>query len=107
MIARFTAFESPLERHLEGVRAYEEHALEWMRGATGFRGMLALADRATGKSIFLTFWSDAEAEAASQEASDRFRELAAATVGSTLLQGPDRYEVVLTEGIRLEGPEPR
>ena len=102
MIARLTGFEGPPESHLEGVRAYEDNALDWMREATGFRGMLILADEESGRSVTVTFWEDAASETANEQASKLFRDLAAAAGARTERFGPELYEVVLTEGIRFD-----
>lgn len=60
----------------------------------GFRGVLALADRSTGKMIAITFWETEEAMRASEARADQLRE-SAAGASSADIAAVDRFEVVL------------
>jgi len=62
----------------------------------GFRGMIALGDRQSGKTLGITFWESEEAMRASEEEANRLREESAEAGGDTIA-GVERYEVGVFE----------
>lgn len=66
------------------------------RDVAGFKGLLSLVNRETGKGLTATFWESDEAIKASKEATDQLRDQAISAVdGSELVS--ERYEVELDE----------
>jgi heme-degrading monooxygenase HmoA len=76
-------------------RARDE-VLPAARGLAGFKGMLAMGDRATGKVVAITFWESEQAMADSEEAANRLRS-DAAQAGGEEITGVGRFEVVIDE----------
>jgi len=62
----------------------------------GFKGMIALGDRQSGKTLGITFWESEEAMRASEEEANRLREESAEAGGDTIA-GVERYEVGVFE----------
>lgn len=59
----------------------------------GFKGVVALGQRDTGKSLVLTFWDSEEAMTASAERANQMRSAAAQELGASTPQ-VDMYEVL-------------
>lgn len=79
----------------EGIRFLKEQILPEAGDITGWRGVIALADRGTGRTKTITFWDGEESLRASEERADQLRSQAAKTLGK--ITGVDRYEVALHE----------
>jgi len=62
----------------------------------GFKGMIALGERHSGRTLGITFWESEEAMRASEEAAKRLRE-ESAEAGSETIASVERYEVGLFE----------
>ena len=60
----------------------------------GFRGVVALAQRDSGRSLIVTFWDSEEAMTASEERANQMRSAAASQVGAQGAPQVDRYEVI-------------
>ena len=82
------------EQHDEGLLAVTEEILPWLREATGFRGLIRLANPQTGKVLVVTLWATEKDRDASAEAAKHFTQLTATGVGATWLQVDD-YDVSL------------
>lgn len=94
MFARMNTFNGPPEG-LDGLtRVAEEKVLPAADRLPGFRGMLVLGDRATGKSISITLWETEEAMLASEQAANKLRQ-EANTAGGTQTAAVERFEVLL------------
>jgi heme-degrading monooxygenase HmoA len=96
MYARVSAFEgppAPMDQLLSEVR---EVVLPQARRMEGFKGMIALGDRHSVKTMGITFWESEEAMRASEEEADRLREESAEAGGDTIAD-VERYEVGLFE----------
>jgi heme-degrading monooxygenase HmoA len=61
----------------------------------GFKGMMALGDRQTGKVMSVTLWETEDDLRASEEAANRLR-ASAADQSSTQIVDVDRFEVTLS-----------
>ena len=96
MYARISTLEGSPEHIDEGLRQVRENVLPQIRQQEGFEGMVALADRQTGKTLGITFWESEEALKASEEAADRLREDSAEAMSDTIA-AVERYEVGLFE----------
>jgi heme-degrading monooxygenase HmoA len=94
--ARVSTLEGPPELMDEGLRQAREVVLPQGRLMDGFKGMIALGDRHSGKTLGITFWESEEAMRASEEAANRLREESAEAGGDTIVS-VERYEVGLFE----------
>jgi heme-degrading monooxygenase HmoA len=94
--ARISTLEGSPEHIDEGLRQVRENGLPQLQQQEGFKGMVALADRQTGKTLGITFWESEEALKASEEAGDRVREDTAKAMSETIA-AVERYEVGLFE----------
>ena len=103
MYARMSIFEGPPDKLDEGVRHAREVILPQAKEIDpGFKGIIALTDRQSGKMLGITFWESEEALRASEEAANRMREESAEAGGGTVA-GVERYEVGLFE-VHSAGP---
>jgi heme-degrading monooxygenase HmoA len=95
--ARVSTFEGPLDQIDEGLRYMREQILPTaFEDDEGFKGVLALADRQSGKTLTITFWESEVAMRATEEEANRLRgELAQA--GGETIAAVERYEVSLFE----------
>lgn len=96
MYARLSILEGPPDLIDEGLRQVREGVLPRVKQMEGFKGMIALGDRQSGKTLGITFWESEEAMHASEEAANRLREESAAA-GEDTIAGVERYEVGLFE----------
>jgi heme-degrading monooxygenase HmoA len=94
MHARMSIFEGPPDMIDEGLRQAREVILP--QPDPGFKGIIALTDRQSGKMVGITFWESEEAMRASEEGANRLRE-ESAEVGGGTVAGVERYEVGLFE----------
>jgi heme-degrading monooxygenase HmoA len=96
MFARATTFESDPEQFDDAAAWIRETVVARSAETPGHRGVLTVADRATGRSTTFTFWDSNEALRASEGRAQQLR-----TDGSTEFDGHvvdvNRYEVVLDE----------
>ena len=83
-----TTVRGPRDRVEEVARLAGEAMLTWLRDFDGYRGLLVLADEATGVARVVTFWDSADAEARSRPGRLGIRDKLTATVG---------FEIVSTE----------
>jgi heme-degrading monooxygenase HmoA len=94
--ARVSSLEGSPDRVDEGIRKAREETLEKVRELPGSKGVLALADRSSGRVKFITLWESAEALRASEERANRLREQAAQSGGQQIAR-VDRYEVAIVD----------
>ena len=66
------------------------------RELAGFKGLVAMGDRTTGKVVAITFWESEQAMRDSEEAANRMRSDAARAGGEEIV-GVERFEVVIDE----------
>jgi heme-degrading monooxygenase HmoA len=90
--ARVSTLEGPPELMDEGLRQAKEVVLPQGRQMDGFKGMIALGDRHSGKTLGITFWESEEAMRTSEEAAHRMRE-ESAEAGEDTISSVERYEV--------------
>ena len=96
MHARVSIFEGSPDEIDEGLRQAREQVLPQARQMDGFKGIIALGDRQSGKTLGITLWESEEDMRASEEAANRLREESAEAGGGTVA-GVERYEVGLFE----------
>jgi len=80
----------------EGIAFIKDTILPEAADLTGWRGILTLADRQTGKAKTITFWDGPESLSASEARADELRAQAADAMGDTI-SAVERYEVALHE----------
>ncbi len=100
MWARVTTLQGPagqsaddLEKNTQILR---EQALPAARELPGFKGLLSLADRESGRGITITLWEDEAALRNTEEQANRIRSQAADMTTSQVVS-VERFEVVLEE----------
>ena len=92
MHARVSTFEGSPDLIDEMLRQVREQVLPQAKKDEGFKGMIALGDRQSGKTLGITFWESEEVMRASEEAANRLRSESAEAGGQTIA-GVERYEV--------------
>jgi heme-degrading monooxygenase HmoA len=92
MLARVTVTQGPPERAEEVIRLVKEHIVPAAKKGKGFKGGYWLADRAEGKGLAVTFWTNAAAEQASAPSAAELRAQAATAGAET--QSVEVYEVI-------------
>ncbi len=80
----------------ELLRQAREQVLPQAKQDEGFKGLIALGDRQSGKTLGITFWESEEAMRASEEDANRLREESAEAGGGTIAD-VERYEVGIFE----------
>jgi hypothetical protein len=103
VFARVSTIQGQPESAEEGIRVVREQVLPAVRGLQGFKGMLALIDRSTGKSVGITLWASEEDLLASEDAAGRIRASSTQT-GDGRVLGVERYEVIVDEPVGSGGP---
>ncbi len=100
MYARVTTFRgSPgasEEAVEEGLRILKEQVIPAAQEMRGFKGVVSVGDRTTGKAITLTLWETADAMRESEEAANRLREQAAQAMNEAV-ESVERYEVLVCD----------
>ena len=97
MHARMSIFEGSADMIDESLRQTREVILPQAKeGDPGFKGIIALTDRQSGKMVGITFWESEEAMRATEEGANRQREESAEAGGGTVAS-VQRYEVGLFE----------
>jgi hypothetical protein len=93
--ARVSSLEGSADRIDEGIAFIKEQILPFATDMTGWRGVVALVDRASGRTKTITLWDSPETLRASDERANELRTQAAEAMDETIV-GVDRYEVALS-----------
>jgi heme-degrading monooxygenase HmoA len=96
MFARVTTLKGPSNRIDDGIKAVQEQVIPAARQMRGFKGILALADRSTGKMIGVTLWESEDDLRQSEEAANQMRS-GSADAGGAEIVSVERFEVVVDE----------
>ena len=80
----------------ESLSQLQEQFLPQLRQQDGFKRLIALGNRQTGKTLSLSLWESEEALRASEREAARMRGESAETSGETIT-GVETYEVGLLE----------
>ena len=67
MFARMTILQVKPERIDDGIKIYRTSVVPEAKKQTGYRGACLLADRASGKSVSVTFWRNEKDAIANEE----------------------------------------
>ena len=94
MYARVTTLQGSPGSFEEGRKALEQQILPAVRQMKGFRGLLSLGDRNTGRGFTISLWESEEAMRQSEEAANQLRASSAASMDSQVA-GVERFEVIL------------
>jgi hypothetical protein len=94
--ARVSIFEGSPDQMDEALRQVREVVLPQAKQDEGFKGLIALGDRQSGKTLGITLWESEEAMRASEEDANRLRS-ESAEAGGQQIAGVERYEVGLFE----------
>jgi heme-degrading monooxygenase HmoA len=94
--ARVSIFEGSPDQMDESLRQAREQVLPRARQMDGFKGLIALGDRQSGKTLGITFWESEEAMRASEQEANRVRS-ESAEASTQEIAGVERYEVGLFE----------
>ena len=95
MHARVSTLEGPPEQVNELGRITSERVAPSLTQMDGFRGILALAGRQSGKVQLVTLWESEEVMRQSEEEAEQLRGDTAQAAGGEIA-GVERYEVVLS-----------
>jgi heme-degrading monooxygenase HmoA len=94
--ARVSMFEGTPDLIDEMLRQVQEQVVPQAKLIDGFKGIIALGNRQSGKTMGITFWENEEAMRASEEAANRLRN-ESTEAGGQEQAGVERYEVGLFE----------
>jgi len=94
--ARVSSLEGPPDKIDEGIHFIKEQILPEARDLIGWRGVIALVDRAAGRTKTITLWDSDRSLRASEERANQLRSEAAEAMGETVT-GVDRYVVAVHE----------
>ena len=97
MHARVSTIQGSTDQIDEGVDKLRDTTLPAVKQIDGFKGIVTLIDRQTGKGLTVTLWESEEALRASEEEANRLRREAADGLGATGEPTVERYEVALYE----------
>ena len=98
MHARVSTAQYQLDKLDEGIQIYRESVLPEMRQQPGFKGVMALVDRSTGKAISLSLWGT-EADARASGVGSAYMQANLAKLAPLVAAAPiiETYEVVVQE----------
>ncbi len=94
--ARVSSLEGSPDRIDESVAKALEETLPKARELPGWKGVVGLADRNSGRLKLITLWESTDALRASEEQADRLRQQTAES-GGQRVTGVDRYEVEVAD----------
>jgi heme-degrading monooxygenase HmoA len=96
MHARVSVLEGPAEKIDEGVRVAKTEVLPAVGQEPGFKGIIFLGDRESGKTIAVTFWEDEKTMRESEEHANQLRQQAADAEEASI-KSVERFEVLVSE----------
>jgi len=94
--ARVSSLEGSPDRIDESFSRAREDTLPKARELPGWKGVIGLADRKSGRVKLITLWESADALRATEEQADRLRKQTAES-GDQRVTGVDRYEVAVAD----------
>ena len=96
MYARLTTIEGLPDKMDDATRHVREQTLPQLQQMEGFKGLVAMGDRQSGKLLGWAFWENEEALRATEEAMPSVRSGAAEAAGGTVAS-VEQFEVVVYE----------
>src|SRR5262249_14916156 len=97
MFARVSRGSGSPDKLDENIEFFQTKLLPQIRDLPGFVGAAALGDRASGRGVTVTYWSSAEAMAASEPSATAGR--AQTAERGVSMQDVQRYELVIAERV--------
>jgi hypothetical protein len=94
--ARVSTYQGEPAMMDDAAQVGREEVLPAAKQLAGFKGVLLLGDRESGKSISITLWEDENAMRDSEERANQLRERTAEVEGGTI-ESVERYEVQIFE----------
>jgi hypothetical protein len=94
--ARVSSLDGSPDNIDDSVSKEQDETLPKVRELDGSVGVIALADRKSGRVTVITLWENADALRQSEQQADRLREQAAQSGGQSI-GGVDRYEVAVAQ----------
>jgi heme-degrading monooxygenase HmoA len=85
--------EDEIEQQIKILR---ENIIPTARQMEGYKGVLSLGDRTSGKGVTLTFWETEETMRASEDAANKLRQQAADDMQEEIA-GVERFEIFINE----------
>lgn len=98
MFARMTTLQGSATKVAEGIKAVQEQVIPAAQKMPGFKGMIALADRSSGRMIGITLWESEDAMRQSAQAANQLRSASAASGGAEIVS-VEQFEVVANTDI--------
>ena len=95
LFARVSTFQGPADGIDLIAKQVQESIIPAARELTGYKGILMLGDRGSGKSIAATLWEDETAMRESEEAANKLRSEASEDGGEIV--SVERFEVLVDE----------
>ena len=95
MIARVTTLEGSPDEQRSAVQWFEDHVLPVTRERVGYRGILLLVERGSGKAVSISLWDSDDDERASEEGAGRLRAQAVDVMGGSTPPVVERYDVAV------------
>ncbi len=96
MHARVTTVEAPPERMDDATRFIRERVMPQLQQQDGFKGVIALGDRQSGKVLGVALWDSEEALRATEEAAAGIRGGVEEATGGTVAS-VENHEVAIFE----------
>jgi heme-degrading monooxygenase HmoA len=96
MYVRVNTIEGSPDKMDDVTRYTQEQTLPQLQKMEGFKGLVVLGDRQSGKVIGVAFWESEEALRATEEALSSVRSGAAEAAGGTLTS-VEQYEILVNE----------
>lgn len=96
MFARLHTLATTPEQAERGLEIIRSVYLPWARDSTGFRGLIRMVDRETGKTLVVTLWADEQALDASAASAASLAERVAGASGADYRSLED-FEVTLLD----------
>ncbi len=94
MFARVTNAKGPANSIEQLRTTVNQQILPAVRGISGFRGLLSLADPTSGKAVTISLWESEDAMKQAEETANRLRASTMAATGADIVS-VDRYEVLV------------
>jgi len=93
--ARVSTIQGSTDQLDEGINRLRDTTVPTLHKIDGFKGIVSLVDRQSGKSITVTLWDSEDALQTSEEEANRIRREAADRLGGTGEPAVERYEVAI------------
>jgi heme-degrading monooxygenase HmoA len=98
MFARISTLLGSPDSIEPGIASVRDQVFPAAKEMDGFKGMIALGDRSTGKMIAITLWDSEEAMRTSEQAAAGLRQTSA-DAGAAQIASVERFEVVFDERV--------